>query len=121
MGKEGCRLFEPRPLQPETRLCLAQAVERCWSGRHTTFPRDGPGLLGLLGAFPAAEPHGVEPHMPCGFGNTVALHRHEADGLTRERCRRGVAFLDHHWTPPLPIFSLFSKCPFLLNHNNMDP
>jgi hypothetical protein len=57
--------------------------------------------------------------MPCRFGNPIALCRHEADGCTLQFCSIGLTFLCQHGTPPWPIFSLFSKCPSLLNHNTV--
>jgi hypothetical protein len=98
-------------------MFLAPAGELVWFGRQTTFPRAGPVCSGLLCTCPATEHRGVDPHIPGGVGNTVAMHRHAADGLRRELCRLGLTFLSHHGTPPVPIVSLFSKCPLLLNHN----
>src|SRR5918994_4477148 len=100
-------------------MFLPPAVELRLSGRQTTCPGAGPVRSCLMVACPAPTHRGIEPSMACRFGNPIALCHHEAHGFTLQCCGIGLALLCHHGTPPVPILSRFSKCPFLVNHNNI--
>jgi hypothetical protein len=62
-------------------------------------------------AFPATRQTGIDPQIAGGFGHAAALLGHETSRFSRSP-RSSASLLSHCGTPPLPILSPFSRCPF---------
>src|SRR5215475_11522258 len=59
----------------------------------------------------------IEAEIPGGFGDPITLFSAQPHCFMFELCCISLPLLCHHGTPPEIIISLFSRCPFLLNHN----
>src|SRR4030095_17128957 len=75
------------------------------------------GRVVQLPAPPTQHVH-IEAEIPGGFVDPITLFSAQPHCFMFELCCISLPLLCHHGTPPEIIISLFSRCPFLLNHNS---